>query len=74
MTAIHKKERYEKEEKEIENAIETYRVLSKKQIIHSSPTLFNSMLKDRNQLASCLLVKMEDDSLTGIMNTLTHCA
>ncbi len=45
---MHKKERYEKEEQEIDKAIETYKALSKKYIIHSSPTLFNSMLKDRN--------------------------
>ena len=52
---------------------ETYDALSNKEFIHATPTLYNSGTK-RPQLSSCFLLGMEDDSITGIFNTLSDCA
>jgi ribonucleoside-diphosphate reductase alpha chain len=57
----------------IDDAIETYNMMSQKYFIHATPTLFNSASK-RPQLASCFLVAMQDDSISGIYNTLSDCA
>lgn len=51
----------------------TYDMLSKKEYIHATPTLFNSGTV-RPQLSSCFLLGMEDDSIDGIFNTLKECA
>jgi ribonucleoside-diphosphate reductase alpha subunit len=51
----------------------TYDMLSKKEYIHATPTLFNSGTK-RPQLSSCFLLGMEEDSIDGIFNTLKECA
>lgn len=51
----------------------TYDMLSRKEYIHATPTLFNSGTK-RPQLSSCFLLGMEDDSIDGIFNTLKECA
>ena len=51
----------------------TYDMLSRKEYIHATPTLFNSGTK-RPQLSSCFLLSMEDDSIDGIFNTLKECA
>ena len=40
---------------------------------HATPTLFNSGLK-MQQLSSCFLIGMEDDSIEGIFNTIKDCA
>jgi len=52
---------------------ETYDLLSLKYFTHATPTLFNAGTP-RPQLSSCYLLKMEDDSLNGIYNTLKDCA
>ena len=52
---------------------ETYDLLSLKYFTHATPTLFNAGTP-RPQLSSCYLLKMEDDSLDGIYNTLKDCA
>jgi ribonucleoside-diphosphate reductase alpha chain len=52
---------------------ETYDSLSNKEFIHATPTLYNSGTK-RPQLSSCFLLGMEDDSISGIFNTLSDCA
>lgn len=52
---------------------ETYDLLSTKQYIHASPTLFNSGTK-YPQLSSCYLIGLQDDSLDGIFDTLKECA
>jgi ribonucleoside-diphosphate reductase subunit M1 len=57
----------------IVNAIETYNYLSKKEFIHATPTLFNAGTK-REQLASCFLLAMKEDSVDGIFDTLKDCA
>ena len=52
---------------------ETYNNLSNGLYTHATPTLFNSGLK-MQQLSSCFLISMEDDSIEGIFNTLKDCA
>jgi ribonucleoside-diphosphate reductase alpha chain len=52
---------------------ETYDALSLGFFIQATPTLFNSGTP-HPQLSSCFLVQMEDDSISGIYNTLSECA
>jgi len=58
---------------DIEAAIETYNLMSQKWFTHASPTLFNSGTPT-NQMSSCFLVQMKDDSIEGIYETLKACA
>ena len=57
----------------LENVFNVYDDLSKKYYIHATPTLFNAGMKFQ-QLSSCYLVAMQDDSITGIYDTLKECA
>ena len=52
---------------------ETYENLCNGLYTHATPTLFNSGLK-MQQLSSCFLIAMEDDSIEGIFNTIKDCA
>ena len=52
---------------------ETYDLMSQKFFTHATPTLFNAGTP-RQQLSSCYLTAMEDDSIEGIYNTLKDCA
>jgi len=52
---------------------ETYHNLSNGLYTHATPTLFNSGLK-MQQLSSCFLIAMENDSIEGIFNTIKDCA
>lgn len=58
---------------DIERCIETYNLMSQKWFTHASPTLFNSGTPQQ-QLSSCFLLAMQDDSLEGIYETLMQCA
>jgi ribonucleoside-diphosphate reductase subunit M1 len=58
---------------DIEGAIETYNLMSKRYFTHASPTLFNAGTPN-NQMSSCFLVAMRDDSIEGIYDTLKQCA
>lgn len=58
---------------DIDDAIETYNLLSEKYFTHASPTLF-SAATPRPQLSSCFLIAMKDDSIEGIYDTLKQCA
>jgi ribonucleoside-diphosphate reductase alpha subunit len=58
---------------DIESVLETYRGLSDKDFIHATPTLFNAGTV-KNQLSSCFLLAMKDDSIEGIFDTLKQCA
>eukprot|EP01104_Vermistella_antarctica_P017192 TRINITY_DN6052_c0_g1_i1.p1 TRINITY_DN6052_c0_g1~~TRINITY_DN6052_c0_g1_i1.p1 ORF type:complete len:926 (+),score=298.75 TRINITY_DN6052_c0_g1_i1:211-2778(+) len=58
---------------DIDAAIETYDLMSTHFFTHASPTLFNSGTP-RNQMSSCFLLTMADDSIEGIYKTLTQCA
>ncbi len=59
--------------KDIESAIETYELMSKKYFTHATPTLFNAGTPSP-QLSSCFLLAMQDDSIAGIYNTLGQTA
>ena len=52
---------------------ETYESMSRFQYTHATPTLFHSGLK-KQQMASCFLLTMTDDSIEGIFETLKRCA
>lgn len=52
---------------------ETYNLMSQKYFTHATPTLFNSGTP-RQQMSSCYLIAMEDDSIEGIFNTVKDCA
>ncbi|MCP4914659.1 MAG: ribonucleoside-diphosphate reductase subunit alpha [Oligoflexia bacterium] len=58
---------------DLESALETYELMSKKMFTHASPTLFNSGT-NRPQLSSCFLLTMKDDSIDGIYDTLKNTA
>lgn len=57
----------------LEKVQETYNLMSKKYFTHATPTLFNAGTRHQ-QMSSCYLLAMEDDSLDGIFNTLHDCA
>ncbi len=57
----------------LDKAFETYDMLSKKFLTHATPTLFNAGTP-RQQLSSCFLLAMSDDSISGIYKTLGDCA
>ena len=58
---------------DIEAAIETYELMSKKFFTHATPTLFNSGTP-KPQMSSCFLLTMRDDSIDGIYDTLKQTA
>jgi ribonucleoside-diphosphate reductase alpha chain len=58
---------------DIESAIETYNLMSNRLMTHATPTLFNAGTV-KSQLASCFLLTMKDDSISGIYDTLKQCA
>jgi ribonucleotide reductase alpha subunit len=51
----------------------TYDLMSQKYFTHATPTLFNAGTP-KPQLSSCYLIALEEDSITGIYNTLKDCA
>ena len=53
--------------------IETYDLMSRKFFTHATPTLFNSGTP-KPQMSSCFLLKMKEDSIDGIYDTLKQCA
>ena len=52
---------------------QTYEATSKLLYTHATPTLFHAGL-EKQQLASCFLMTMADDSIEGIFETLKRCA
>jgi len=58
---------------DLDAAIETYELMSKKYFTHATPTLFNSGTP-KPQMSSCFLLTMKDDSIEGIYDTLKHTA
>ena len=58
---------------DIDKAIETYELMSKKYFTHATPTLFNSGTP-KPQMSSCFLLTMKGDSIDGIYDTLKQCA
>ncbi|WP_452219750.1 ribonucleoside-diphosphate reductase subunit alpha [Lacinutrix salivirga] len=58
---------------DLEAALETYELMSKKYFTHATPTLFNSGTP-KPQMSSCFLLTMKDDSIDGIYDTLKQTA
>ena len=58
---------------DIEAAISTYNFMSEGWFTHATPTLFNSGTP-KAQMSSCFLLKMQEDSIGGIYDTLKQCA
>jgi ribonucleoside-diphosphate reductase alpha chain len=52
-------------EENIEEAIQTYDLMSRKFFTHATPTLFNAGTP-KPQMSSCFLLAMQDDSISGI--------
>ncbi|XP_058798436.1 ribonucleoside-diphosphate reductase large subunit [Phymastichus coffea] len=63
--AIHKED--------IDKVIETYNYMSERYFTHASPTLFSACTL-RQQMSSCFLLTMTEDSIEGIYDTLKRCA
>lgn len=57
----------------LEQAFETYELLSQKFFIHATPTNFNAGTP-RQQCSSCFLLSIKGDSIAGIYDTLKDCA
>ena len=58
---------------DLDAAIETYEMMSKRFFTHATPTLFNSGTP-KPQMSSCFLLTMKDDSIDGIYDTLKQTA
>jgi ribonucleoside-diphosphate reductase alpha chain len=58
---------------DLDSALETYELMSKKFFTHATPTLFNSGTP-KPQMSSCFLLAMKDDSIDGIYDTLKQTA
>jgi len=59
--------------RDLDRALETYDLMSRKQFTHATPTLFNAGTP-HPQLSSCYLLGMEGDSIDGIYSTLGDCS
>ncbi len=58
---------------DLDSVLATFRLLAQRYISHATPTLFNAGTL-KSQLSSCFLVRMKDDSIEGIFDTLKSCA
>lgn len=58
---------------DIDEAIKTYELMSKKFFTHATPTLFNAGTP-KPQMSSCFLLQMQEDSIDGIYDTLKQTA
>lgn len=58
---------------DVDKAVETYDLMSRKYFTHATPTLFNAGTP-QPQMASCFLLTMQEDSIEGIFSTLKQCA
>ena len=58
---------------DLDAALETYELMSKKFFTHATPTLFNSGTP-KPQMSSCFLLTMKEDSIDGIYDTLKQTA
>ena len=57
----------------VETALETYNLMSKRLFTHATPTLFNAGTPSP-QMSSCFLLTMKSDDIEGIYDTLKQCA
>jgi ribonucleoside-diphosphate reductase alpha subunit len=58
---------------DLEAALQTYDLMSRRCFTHATPTLFNAGTAHA-QMSSCFLLTMKEDSITGIYDTLRQCA
>lgn len=58
---------------DIESVLKTYDLMSERWFTHATPTLFNSGTP-KPQMSSCFLLTTQDDSISGIYDTLKQCA
>merc|ERR1712178_272708 len=58
---------------DVEAAIETYELMSKRYFTHATPTLFAAGTP-QPQMSSCFLLTCKNDSIEGIYDTLKRCA
>jgi ribonucleoside-diphosphate reductase alpha chain len=58
---------------DIKDVIQTYDLMSKKYFTHATPTLFNAGT-NRPQLSSCFLCSINEDSVSGIFDSLKEVA
>lgn len=58
---------------DVKSTLITYDLMSQRWFTHASPTLFNSGTPN-NQMSSCFLLTIKDDSIEGIYDTLKQCA
>ncbi len=58
---------------DIESAIKTYNLMSEGWFTHATPTLFNAGTP-KPQMSSCFLLTTQEDSISGIYDTLKQCA
>jgi len=58
---------------DLDEAIATYELMSKRMFTHATPTLFNAGTPTP-QMSSCFLLQMQDDSIDGIYDTLKQTA
>ena len=59
--------------RDLDAALETYDLMSKRFFTHATPTLFNAGTP-KPQMSSCFLLTAKDDSIEGIYDTLKQCA
>ena len=57
----------------LDKVLDTFRLLTRRQCMHATPTLFNAGTR-RPQLSSCFLTNIKADSIEGIFETLKDCA
>uniref|UniRef100_A0A6C0FBK2 ribonucleoside-diphosphate reductase n=1 Tax=viral metagenome TaxID=1070528 RepID=A0A6C0FBK2_9ZZZZ len=57
----------------VDEALVNYDLMSKHYFTHATPTLYNAG-SIREQFASCFLLTMKEDSISGIYDTLKDCA
>ena len=57
----------------LDEALENYKLMSDHYFTHATPTLYNAG-SNREQFASCFLLTMKEDSISGIYDTLKDCA
>ena len=58
---------------DMEKTLETYDLMSRKAFTHATPTMFNSGTPNAH-MASCFLLPISDDSISGIFETNAKCA
>jgi ribonucleoside-diphosphate reductase subunit M1 len=59
---------------DIDRVKDTYTRMSLRQFIHATPTLYNAGRRAQQQLSSCFLLQVIDDSIEGIFETVKQCA